>query len=378
MSFSALTSAYYSNYGIPDSDVPNNIIAPFWDDLDGRTQGTVHYLQEADKLTIQYTNWQKYSGTGSLTFQIVLKSNDRIMFYYNNLNATLTSATVGIENGAGTDGLQIAYDAAYLANSLAVQIAADPEWLTLNNYSGTIYSGNSINVGLLINTDGIDLGDYSMDMEITTNDPVHPLMVVPITMTVSSEVPVELVSFNAEMVDGNVVLNWSTATETNNNGFQIEKREKSNVKGQTEFSSVGFVTGKGTTTEKTFYSYSDKNEKPGTYSYRLKQIDFDGTFSYSSEVEIEVTGPKDFALYQNYPNPFNPSTTIKFALPIKTNLSLSVYNTLGEKVAEIFNGEMEKGYHEMMFNASGLSSGIYFYKIESENYSATKKLMLLK
>jgi hypothetical protein len=82
--------------------------------------------------------------------------------------------------------------------------------------------------------------------------------------------------------------------------------------------------------------------------------------------------------YNNYPNPFNPSTTIKFALPVKTNLSLSVYNTLGEKVAEIFNGEIEAGYHEMMFNASGLSSGIYFYKIESENYSATKKLMLLK
>jgi hypothetical protein len=378
LSFAALTSSYYSNATIPDGAAPNNIIAPFWDDLDGRTQGTVHYLREADKLTIQYTNWQKYSGTGSLTFQIVLKSNDRIMFYYNNLNATLTSATVGIENGAGTDGLQIAYNAAYLANNLAVQIAADPEWLTLNNYNGTIYSGNSINVGLMINTDGMDLGDYSMDMEITTNDPVHPLMVVPITMTIDNEVPVELVSFNAEMVDGNVVLNWSTATETNNNGFQIEKREKSAVKGQTEFSNVGFVSGKGTTTEKTFYSYSDKNEKPGTYLYRLKQIDFDGTFSYSNEIEVEITGPKDYALYQNYPNPFNPSTTIKFALPVKTNLSLSVYNTLGEKVAEIFNGELEEGYHEMMFNGSGLSSGIYFYKIESENYSATKKLMLLK
>ena len=156
-----------------------------------------------------------------------------------------------------------------------------------------------------------------------------------------------------------------------------------NVKSQTSkvkrnLVNVGFVSGKGTTTEKTFYSYSDKNEKPGTYLYRLKQIDFDGTFSYSNEIEVEVTGPKDFALYQNYPNPFNPSTTIKFALPVKTNLSLSVYNTLGEKVAEIFNGELEEGYHEMMFNASGLSSGIYFYKIESENYSATKKLMLLK
>ncbi len=378
LSFSALTSAYYSNYGIPDSDAPNNIIAPFWDDLDGRTQGTVHYLREADKFTIQFTNWQRYSGTGSLTFQIVLKSNDRIMFYYNNLNATLTSATVGIENGAGSDGLQIAYDATYLANNLAIQIAADPEWLTLNNYSGTIYNGNSVNVGLMINTEGIDLGDYSMDMEITTNDPVHPLMIVPITMIVSSEVPVELVSFNAEMVDGNVVLNWCTATEMNNSGFQIERTVRSQQSSVSNWENKGFVSGKGTTTEKTFYSYSDKNEKPGTFLYRLKQIDFDGTFSYSNEIEIEVTGPKDFALYQNYPNPFNPNTTIKFALPIKTNLSLSVYNTLGEKVAEIFNGELEEGYHEMMFNASGLSSGIYFYKIESENYSATKKLMLLK
>jgi hypothetical protein len=374
LSFAALTSSYYSNYGIPDSDVPNNIVAPFWDDLDGRTQGTVHYLREADKFTIQFTNWQKYNATGSLTFQLVLKSNDRIMFYYNNLNATLTSATVGIENGAGDDGLQIAYDATYLANNLAVQLAADPEWLTINNLSGTIYNGNSINIGLLINTEGLDLGDYSMDVEIATNDPVNPLLTVPVTMTISDEVPVELVSFKADMLDGNVVLNWSTATETNNSGFQIEKRETKNE----NWASVGFVEGKGTTTEKSFYSFKEKNEKPGAYLYRLKQIDFDGTYSYSSEVELEVAAPKDFALYQNYPNPFNPSTTIKFALPVKTNLSLNVYNTLGEKVAEIFNGELEEGYHEMMFNASGLSSGVYFYKIESENFNSTQKMILMK
>jgi hypothetical protein len=378
LSFAALTSSYFTNATIPNGAAPNNIIAPLWDDLDGRTQGTVHYLQEADKLTIQFTNWQKYSGTGSLTFQIVLKSNDRIMFYYNNLNATLNSATVGIENGMGSDGLQIAYNAAYLANNLAVQLAADPEWLTLNNYSGTIYSGNSVNVGLMINTDGLELGEYSMDMEITTNDPAHTLMIVPITMTIDNAVPVELVSFNAETINENVVLNWSTATELNNSGFQIERSVRSPQSSVGNWENKGFVNGKGTTTEKTFYSFKDKNEKPGTYLYRLKQIDFDGTFSYSDEVEIEVTGPKDFALYQNYPNPFNPSTTIKFALPVKTNLSLNVYNTLGEKVAEIFKGEMEEGYHEIMFNASGLSSGIYFYKIESENYSATKKMLLMK
>ncbi len=378
LSFSALTSAYYSNATIPTGAAPNNIIAPFWDDLDGRTQGTVHYLSEPDKFTIQFTNWQKYSGTGSLTFQVVLRSNDRILFYYNNMNATLTSATVGIENASGSDGLQVAYNAAYVANNLAVQLAADPEWLSVNNYSGTIYAGNSVNIGLMINTDGLEMGEYSMDVEISTNDPAHQTIVVPISMTVQSEVPVELLSFNAEMVDDNVVLNWATATETNNSGFQIEKRQKSDVKGQTEFNNVGFVSGKGTTTEKSVYSFSDKNEKPGTYVYRLKQIDLDGTYSYSNEVEIEVTGPKDFALYQNYPNPFNPSTTIKFALPVKTNLSLNIYNTLGEKVAEIFKGEMEEGYHEMMFNASGLSSGIYYYTITADNFSETKKMILVK
>ena len=378
LSFSALTSAYYSNYGIPDADVPNNIIAPMWDDLDGRTQGTVHYLREADKLTIQFTNWQKYNGTGSLTFQMVLRSNDRIMFYYNNMNASLNSATVGIENAAGDDGLQIAYEAAYLANNLAVQIAADPEWLTLNNYSGTIYNGNSVNVGLLINTDGLELGEYSMDMEIASNDPVHPLLIIPVTMTVSNEVPVELISFNAETIDGNVMLNWSTATETNNSGFQVERKLLSQQSPVSNWTTAGFVEGKGTTTERSFYSFKEKNEKPGTYVYRLKQIDFDGSYFYSSEVELEVIAPKEFTLYQNYPNPFNPVTTIKFAIPVKTNLSLSVYNSLGERVAEIFKGEMEEGYHEMIFNAYGLSSGVYFYKIESESFNSTRKMILMK
>src|SRR5690606_8210014 len=145
--------------------------------------------------------------------------------------------------------------------------------------------------------------------------------------------------------DGDVVLNWSTATETNNSGFQIERKVRSTQSTVANWVNIGFVNGKGTTTDKTFYSFKDKNERPGTYLYRLKQIDFDGTSSYSTEIEIEVTGPKDFALYQNYPNPFNPSTTIKFSLPNKSNLSLNVYNMLGEKVAEIFKGEMEAGYH---------------------------------
>ncbi|MBK7499522.1 MAG: T9SS type A sorting domain-containing protein [Ignavibacteriales bacterium] len=379
ISFSDITDAGMSNESIPGTDIPNNLIAALWDDLDGKTTGKVYYKSSADKFIVEYKDWPGYySGTGPFTFQIVLHKNGRINIYYKTILGSSNSSSVGIENLDGTDGLQVVRDASYLANDLALMFYADPEWLFSNNFQGTIFNGNSVGVILNFITDDLELGDYSMDMEITTNDPVNPFIVVPIRMTVTNEVPVELLSFNAEMVDGNVVLNWSTATETNNSGFSVERAVRSQQSPISNWENTGFVSGKGTTTEKTFYSYSDKNEKPGTYLYRLKQIDFDGTFSYSSEVEIEVTGPKDFALYQNYPNPFNPSTTIKFALPVKTNLSLSVYNTLGEKVAEIFNGELEEGYHEMMFNASGLSSGIYFYKIESENYSATKKLMLLK
>ena len=378
ISLSSLTSSYYTNDPIPDSDVPNNIICPMWDDLDGRTQGTVHYLQDGNKFILQYTNWQRYSGTGSLTFQMVLQSNDRIYLYYNNLVGDLTSATIGIENNDGSIGLQIVNNAAYLENELAVQIAADPEWLTLSHLGGTLYNGTSAALILSIDTDELELGEYSMDLVVTCNDPNNPEVTIPITMTVTNEIPVELASLIAENVLDEVILKWQTASETNNMGFDVERSEKLNVNGDTDWNKVGFVNGSGTTTERTDYMFKEKISKPGTYFYRLKQIDFDGTVSYSPEVEIDVTGPKEFALFQNYPNPFNPTTTIKFALAEKTELMIAVYNSLGEKVAEVFNGELEQGYHEVEFQAATLSSGIYFYRFESKKFVSVKKMIILK
>jgi len=138
------------------------------------------------------------------------------------------------------------------------------------------------------------------------------------------------------------------------------------------------VDGRGTTTEVTNYFYNDKVIKPGTYFYRLKQIDFDGTTTYSSEIEIEVNGPAEFTLMQNYPNPFNPATTIRFTLPAKTDIVITVYNSIGEKVAEVFKGEMEEGYHEVKFGASNLPSGVYFYRFESKQFVDVKKMVLTK
>ncbi len=187
-------------------------------------------------------------------------------------------------------------------------------------------------------------------------------------------IPVELTSFTASVTPSlEVVLNWKTATETNNRGFEIERKSANN-----SFRTIGFVQGNGTTSEEKNYSYVDKNLKPGTYVYRLKQIDFNGKFEYSQEIETNVSAPLSFKLDQNYPNPFNPSTKISFSVPKTGNVSLKVYNVLGQEVSTLINGVVEAGNHSVDFNAAQFNSGIYFYKIEAGNFSQIKKMTLIK
>ncbi|MEJ2614747.1 MAG: T9SS type A sorting domain-containing protein, partial [Ignavibacteriaceae bacterium] len=196
--------------------------------------------------------------------------------------------------------------------------------------------------------------------------------------TVTTPLPVELTSFTASSVNGKMVIEWQTATEINNAGFSIE-RSLDNQK----FSEVAFIKGKGTSTEKSLYRYIDNSASSGKYYYRLKQIDFDGTYSYSKTVEVDLGLPKNYALDQNYPNPFNPTTTIRFATPTNAKVSIKLYNTLGQEVKNLFTKEVGAGVHETQFDASNLSSGIYFYRIEAHgnngsSYTATKRMLLLK
>jgi len=186
-------------------------------------------------------------------------------------------------------------------------------------------------------------------------------------------VPVELTSFTASVTGSNVKLDWETASELNNSGFSVERKSVNS-----EFTEVGFVPGFGTTTEAKSYSFLDQNLQNGIYSYRLKQIDFDGTFEYSQEVEVEVFTPATFNLEQNYPNPFNPSTSIKYSVPESGNIRLSVFNIVGEEVAVLVNGFSQAGSFEVTFDASNLSTGVYLYKLQSANSVQTKKMMLLK
>ncbi len=194
-----------------------------------------------------------------------------------------------------------------------------------------------------------------------------------VRITADTPVPVELTSFNSSVSGNNVILQWETETETNNQGFEIQRKSLNS-----EYEVLGFLSGAGTTTEPRTYFFTDSKIPNGQYTYRLKQTDYNGTFSYSDEIVVEVDAPAEYALEQNYPNPFNPSTKIDFSLAESGVVKMDVYNLLGQKVAIILDEFREAGYHSVTFNASDLPSGAYFYTIETPDFRQTKKMLLTK
>ncbi len=199
-----------------------------------------------------------------------------------------------------------------------------------------------------------------------------------VILVTDGQIPVELSSFAAKVSGRNVELNWTTATETNNSGFEIQRK----VQGG-EFAAIGFVEGLGNSLSAQNYRFVDKNAEPGSYIYRLKQIDYDGSFEYSNEIEVDLSTPTEFALSQNYPNPFNPSTKIDFALATDSRVVLEVYDAVGQLVTTLVNKELTAGSHQVNFDASAFNSGLYIYKLTAtgkngENYSSVRKMMLMK
>jgi hypothetical protein len=192
------------------------------------------------------------------------------------------------------------------------------------------------------------------------------------TLDFSGIIPVELTSFTAKALDGVVYLNWTTATEQNNLGFEVERR----VDG--DYSKIGFISGHGTTTEIQNYTFTDEELESGTYFYRLKQLDYDGSFEYSSEVKVEILTPTYFTLKQNYPNPFNPNTTISFSIPNESNVIMKVFDLVGNEVKTLVNEKFSAGIYTVEFDAANLPSGVYFYQLEAGDFVNTKKMVIMK
>lgn len=191
---------------------------------------------------------------------------------------------------------------------------------------------------------------------------------------VGGSIPVELTSFTVSINGNDVTLSWVTATELNNSGFYIERST-----GEDSWNNLGFVEGHGTTTEIQSYTFVDKGLASGIYNYRIKQVDFGGSFKYYNlSQEIEIVLPNAYALSQNFPNPFNPTTTIKYSVPVEALVNIAIYNVLGEKLTDVINIVHKAGNYEFIFDAANLTSGMYVYRMESGNYVSVKKMMILK
>jgi hypothetical protein len=189
-------------------------------------------------------------------------------------------------------------------------------------------------------------------------------------------VPVELKSFTAYLSGNSVTILWTTVTELNNRGFDIERKIDK------DWDKIAFVDGRGTTTEASNYKFVDDFKYisvKGIVKYRLKQIDFDGTYEYSDVVEVNVDfTPKEYTLYQNYPNPFNPTTTIKYQIPELSFVIIKVYDVLGNEVVTLVNEEKHTGIYEVEFDGIGKPSGIYFYRLVAGSFLATMKMVVVK
>lgn len=190
---------------------------------------------------------------------------------------------------------------------------------------------------------------------------------------IAKPLPVELTAFTTSVNVNKVELNWNTATEINNSGFNIERKSDKSA-----WKQIGFVKGAGNSTRKVDYSFKDTPVGDTKFQYRLKQINFDGKFTYSPIVEVKLVMPLKYNLEQNYPNPFNPSTMVRFELPETAHVTLTVFNSLGQKVAEVLNENMSAGYQSVVIDGSKLASGSYIYRLEAGNFSQVKKMTLIK
>lgn len=296
--------------------------------------------------------------------------------YFPDFAMTVAPNSVIIPNSGGQEIVTVSVPGVKLYSSDAVFTATVSPTPPNGNITLDFPNGNTISsfpgsIPLSIQTSGnVTLGSYTITIQGTGPSgapPVHRR-----TITLDVIVPVELTSFAAASDKNDVILTWNTATELNNQGFEIQRK----ITG--EFERVGFVEGKGTTTESQNYLFRDKDLLSGNYTYRLKQTDFDGSFAYSDEVEIEISQPNVFYLGQNYPNPFNPSTNIKYSIPADGNVTLKMYDILGEEVSTLVNEYQQAGTFDVVFDGSNLSSGVYYYQLTSGELTSTKKMMLTK
>ncbi len=375
-----------------DQDPGWNTAAPYLntrmqiaaDTLINRTMNVT--LDKTDTYLVNQQNVNGYVGWGT---------NDKHTSFQGRLNFTWNPGAIA-ETYVSTSGRTFSAPAVY-GQSLIADIISEGV-TAAKGYVYEPYSSAMADVSILFDlyTEGYTVAEsyYSASpflswMDVVIGDPKFRLIGtrLPADAVASGDhqnadaLPVELVSLSAQMVNGSVQLLWKTATEVNNSGFEVERRAMDNGQLKIDnWSKEGFVEGNGTTNAPKEYSFVDNTVTGGKYSYRLKQIDRNGTFTYSSIISINTpVREHSFALGQNYPNPFNPATTITFAVKNAEQTTVKVYSMTGQEVATLFNDVAQPGQiYTIPFNGKNLASGTYIYTLRSASRNEVRKMNLMK
>jgi hypothetical protein len=358
-------------------------------------------------VTISVTaGYTKYDPTDSADQIIVNAAHDDLVLAYNDAatrgSATvLSAATYDFAGATINPGVYSVGTSAAMTTSMTLDGAGiyifqigttlnTTAGVTVNLINGAVWSdvfwqvGTAVTIAGTTTFEGTILGHDAITVGAASTVHGRLLAGAIVAGAVSDDastvaLPVEMVLFTASTSGLNAQLHWSTATEVDNDGFEIERRSVGSESiGQ--WLKVGFVPGAGTSSSPHQYSYADQGLAQGRYDYRIKQIDRNGSFKYSSAAQVEVgTAPKEFTLSQSYPNPFNPSTTVEFSVARNDRAVVRVFNVLGQEVATLFDGTAEAGkLYQARFDASRMSSGMYFVQLQSNGQSKMQKMVFLK
>jgi len=366
----------------------------------GTTDGKIFKCASLDPASgvDTWTDVTPSGNNGGYVRRVVVDLNNKSKIYATyggyNTSGTLTSRHVWFSTDQGSTWTDISGN---LPNVPVHSLAIDPI------SSSTLYVGTETGVYSTSNSGGTwssfnsGMPSFVPTDELVIQGDTQVLFAFThgrgVWSSAGSPLPVELSSFTVVSQRSSTELKWRTETESNNYGFEIERRtiplnpplQGGRDDGKGGLENIGFVPGAGTSNAPKEYSFTDVNISAGKYYYRLKQIDRDGQFKYSESVEVTVNAiPIIFGIEQNFPNPFNPSTTIRYGLPSRSNISIVITNTLGQQVTVLENGEREAGYHEVEWRAN-VASGIYLYRIDAVSESdpnnrfvQVKKMLLLK
>lgn len=339
------TDLHLTGLSVGDADLAGVPVAGITDDIDGDVRDLINPYRGADE--------------GNIPFLPILAPSNLVA------SADTFTVTLGWQDNSNNEGGFIIQRKDGDSLSGNPYITIDTVGTNVNSFFDTGLNPSTTYTYRVYAINALGQSGFSNQEQVTT------------------VIPVELTSFVASASERDIFINWVTATELNNQGFDIQRKLDG------DWEKIAFVEGNGTTTEESAYSFVDKftyKSFKGIITYRLKQVDFDGTYEYSPEVEVDVDfTPKEYTLYQNYPNPFNPATTIKYSLPFDSKVRIVVYSILGEMLDVVVDEIKEAGYHDYNWNAgSHFASGVYLYSIEAQavsgekSYNSVKKMMLVK